>query len=79
MNLPVSAPTAAAIFFTTWWICLFAVLPFGVKSQHEAPERLAGTDPGAPVAHLMVKKAIVTTIIAAIVFSGLMAYIAWVG
>ena len=27
-----------AIFFVVWWIVLFAVLPFGVRTQGEAGE-----------------------------------------
>lgn len=26
---------AVAIYFIIWWLCLFAVLPFGVRSQVE--------------------------------------------
>jgi predicted secreted protein len=37
--------TALAIFFLIWWVVLFAVLPFGVRSQHEEGEMPAGTDP----------------------------------
>ena len=60
--------SALAIYFIVWWVVLFAVLPFGVRSQHEEGEGAAGTDPGAPVAHGMVRKLIWTTIISAIVF-----------
>ena len=28
-------PMGIATFFTMWWIVLFAILPFGVRSQHE--------------------------------------------
>jgi predicted secreted protein len=31
----VSVTTAVAIYFLIWWITLFAVLPFGVRAQHE--------------------------------------------
>ncbi|MHA1559462.1 MAG: DUF1467 family protein, partial [Alphaproteobacteria bacterium] len=27
--------TVAAIYFVLWWICLFVVLPFGVRTQDE--------------------------------------------
>ena len=27
--------TALAIFFLIWWVVLFAVLPWGIRSQHE--------------------------------------------
>lgn len=55
---------AAAIYFIVWWIVLFAVLPFGITSQTEE-EKVAGGDPGAPAAPLLVKKALVTSLIAA--------------
>ncbi len=57
-----------AIYFLIWWIVLFAVLPFGVKSQHEQGAVEDGTDPGAPLAPQLLKKAIVTTIIAGVIF-----------
>ncbi|MDE2579762.1 MAG: DUF1467 family protein [Hyphomicrobiales bacterium] len=78
MTLPVPVGTAIAVYVTIWWVTLFAVLPFGVKSQHEDAEgRLQGTDPGAPVAPLLLKKALATTVISAVIFVGLMAYIAY--
>ncbi len=80
MNLPVPTPMAIAIYLTTWWIVLFAILPLGVKSQHENEEgRLLGTDPGAPIAPRLLMKAALTTVVSAVVFAGLMAYIAWQG
>lgn len=62
--------TAIAIYFVIWWIVLFAVLPWGVKNAHEAGEQmLEGNEPGAPVRHQMGKKALITTIVAGIVFA----------
>ncbi len=61
--------TAVAIYFVVWWIVLFAILPWGVKNAHEAGEAtLEGNEPGAPVRHQMGKKALITTIVSAIVF-----------
>jgi predicted secreted protein len=60
--------SALAIYFVVWWVVLFAVLPFGVRSQHEEGGGVEGTDPGAPVAHGMVRKLVWTTIISAVVF-----------
>jgi predicted secreted protein len=58
--------TAIAIYFLIWWIVLFAVLPWGVRSQGE--EATPGTDPVAPrVPHLWAKVAW-TTVISAVVF-----------
>jgi predicted secreted protein len=62
--------TAIAIYFVVWWIVLFAVLPWGVRNAHETGEAtLEGNEPGAPVEHQMGKKALITTVIAAIVFA----------
>ena len=45
--------TAVAIFFLIWWVVLFAVLPWGIRSQHEGGEMSRaptparrGTQPG---------------------------------
>jgi predicted secreted protein len=74
-----SISTGFAIYFVVWWIVLFLTLPFGVRSQHEdrgASGRTApGTDPGAPVASLMGRKLIWTTLISGIFFgAALLAY-----
>ncbi|HLH95244.1 MAG TPA: DUF1467 family protein [Xanthobacteraceae bacterium] len=61
--------TALAIYFVFWWITLFAVLPWGVRSQHEAGEFTPGTDPGAPVLTHLKGKLIWTTIVAGLAFA----------
>jgi predicted secreted protein len=63
---------AVAMFVTIWWILLFAVLPFGVQSQHETAEIIPGTDPGAPVAPRLAVKALWTTAISLLAFAALM-------
>lgn len=70
-------PLAIASYFTIWWVVLFAILPFGVRSQHETGEVTKGTDPGAPLAPRLVAKALWTTLVATIVFAGLWAFIVW--
>ena len=70
-----SISTALAIYFVLWWIVLFVTLPFGVRSQHEDGVGAPGTDPGAPIASLMGRKLIWTTVIAAVVYGvGMLAY-----
>jgi len=64
----VSVFTALAIYFVIWWIALFAVLPWGVRSQHEAGEMTPGTDPGAPVVPDIKRKLVWTTVVATVVF-----------
>lgn len=73
-------PLALAIYFTVWWVVLFAVLPFGVRNHAEAGVDLPqGADPGAPVAPRMALKLAATTVVAAFVFAAIYAYIAYEG
>ncbi len=65
--------TVIAIFFIIWWVVLFAVLPWGVRSQEESGEVAPGTDPGAPAVHRIWSKLVWTTVIAAVVFGILVA------
>ncbi|HEY1735576.1 MAG TPA: DUF1467 family protein [Methylovirgula sp.] len=64
-----STPLAIAVFLTIWFVVLFAVLPFGVRSQREAGDFVQGTDPGAPVAPRLWMKALLTTVISIVVFA----------
>ena len=64
-----SLPTSIAIYFIIWWMVLFAVLPWGVRSQHEDGPGAPGTDPGAPIASQMGRKLIWTTLISAAIFA----------
>jgi predicted secreted protein len=62
--------TLAAIYFIMWWVVLFAVLPWGVSSQHEHGDYPAGTDPGAPAIPGLRTKLVWTTIVTTIVCVG---------
>ena len=53
-----------AVFFVVWWLCFVAVLPIGNRSQAEAGEVVAGTDPGAPVSPRMARKLAIATALA---------------
>ena len=64
-----SVSSQIAIYFIVWWVVLFAVLPFGVRSQMENGEEIAGTDPGAPSAARMGRKLLWTTAISAVIFA----------
>jgi predicted secreted protein len=61
--------TALATFFLIWWVTLFAVLPWGIRSQHEAGERHLGTDPGAPASFGLGRKLLWTTIVAVAIYA----------
>jgi len=70
-----SIPLSIALFLTIWWTVLFAVLPFGVRSLHEEGPVQGGSDPGAPVRPLLLKKALATTAISAVIFAGVYYYV----
>jgi predicted secreted protein len=63
-----SWPTIAAIYFIIWWLVLFAVLPWGVRSQGESGEVVPGTDPGAPQLPGLGKKLVWTTLVSTVLF-----------
>ncbi len=69
--------TAVAIFFLIWWVVLFAVLPWGIRSQDESGEEVVpGTDPGAPAIPHLRRKLVWTTLVSALIFAG--CYVAYV-
>lgn len=55
----------ALIYVLLWFFCVFIVLPFGVR-RDENPE--PGHDAGAPANPALKKKALATTILAAILW-----------
>jgi predicted secreted protein len=57
-----------AIYFIVWWVTLFAVLPFGVRTQAEAGDVVPGTPESAPAAFRLGRIAMITTVIATFVF-----------
>lgn len=67
--LPISITLAAGLYLVIWWLVLFAVLPFGVRTQVEADEVTSGTEPAAPLAPRLWTKVLVTTVVAAVVFA----------
>jgi predicted secreted protein len=59
------------IYFVVWWIVLFAILPWGTRTQDEEGEVVLGTARSAPVRPMLIRKAIATTVVAAIVVGAL--------
>jgi len=56
-----------ATYFVTWWIVLFAVLPFWTHTQDDAGEVTLGTSGSAPARLHLWKTALATSIVAAVV------------
>ena len=61
--------TGIAIYLTIWWVALFAILPLGIQSYHQAGLDPGIGDPGAPVNPNLKKKFITTTWVSAILFA----------
>ena len=59
--------TGLMVYLVIWWTILFAVLPFGVR-RAENPGR--GQDPGAPEKPQLLRKAIITSLVAAVLWLG---------
>jgi predicted secreted protein len=64
-----STGSAVAVYFIIWWVTLFAVLPFGVKSQREAGDVSPGSDPGAPAVTRIGRIVLINSVAAAIGFA----------
>lgn len=64
-----SIVSGMAIYFIIWWLVLFTVLPFGVRSQHEGDDLALGTDHGAPIRSRLPKKALMTTLVSLVIFA----------
>lgn len=57
-----------ALYFIIWWTLLFAVLPFGVHSQHELNQIVPGTEPGAPARPRLGLKLLINTVVAGVLW-----------
>lgn len=59
--------TWCAIYLTIWWTVLFAVLPLGVQSHHEAGIATpGGGDPASPVDPKLKRKFFTTSWVSAL-------------
>jgi predicted secreted protein len=59
-----------AIYFVVWWVVLFAVLPWGVRTQEEEGDVVLGTTRSAPARPLMLRKVVATSIVAGVIVAG---------
>lgn len=64
-----SVTSALAIYFIIWWIVLFAVLPWGIRTQQEAGEVVPGSEPSAPARMRFLKIIVANSIVAGVVFA----------
>jgi predicted secreted protein len=66
-----SVVNGLAVYFVIWWVVLFAVLPWGIRSQAEEGSVVAGSDPGAPARAPLLRIVLMTSLLAAVVFGAL--------
>lgn len=59
--------SVAAMTFVIWWLVLFAVLPFGLKTQDEEDNVTLGTVPSAPRGPHMLRAVLLTTLVTIVV------------
>lgn len=57
----------AAMYFVFWWLTLFAILPFGLKTQDEDRNVTLGTEASAPRGPHMLRAMLWTTVVTAVV------------
>lgn len=56
-------------FIVIWWLVLFTVLPVGVRTQDEDGEVVPGSMGSAPSSPQLLRKAMITTGIAAVLWT----------
>ena len=67
----------AAIYFVLWWITLFAVLPFDLRTQDDEGETTLGTVSSAPRGSHVLRAMLRTTVVSLVIYGavyGLMRY-----
>ncbi len=57
-----------AVYFIIWWITLFAVLPFGLRTQAEDKDVVLGTVESAPTKFRAGRVIFFTTLVSAIIY-----------
>jgi predicted secreted protein len=58
--------SGSMVFFVIWWVVLFMVLPFGIKTDETPPK---GFEPGAPKNPQLLNKFLITTLLTGVVWS----------
>ncbi len=64
-----SIASGIVLYVVIWFMTFLVALPFRLKTQGEAGEIVPGTHSGAPEQHHMKKKAMITTIVAAVIWA----------
>jgi len=65
----VTVPFGIAIYFVIWWVVLFAVLPFGLRTQQEEGKVTPGTPPSAPARTRALRVIVITSLLTGAIFA----------
>jgi predicted secreted protein len=65
----VNVALALALYAICWWLVLFAILPIGVRTQHDEGGAIPGTAESAPVRTHLLGKLAATTIVSGVIFA----------
>ena len=57
-----------AVYFVIWWLTLFIVLPFGLRTQGEDQSVVPGTVESAPARFRGLRVVFVTTVLSAVIY-----------
>lgn len=71
--------SSVAIYFILWWVVLFTMLPFGLKTQDEDGEVTLGTVASAPKGPHMLGAVIRTTLVSGVIFAAFYVAVAYYG
>ncbi len=67
-----SLTLAIATYFIIWWTTLFAVLPFGLRTQGEDGVVVPGTPESAPTRPRLLRIFLINTVVASALFAALL-------
>lgn len=66
-----SIAMSIALYFIVWWLTLFVVMPFGLRTQGESGEVVPGTPASAPSQPQLIRMFATNTVVATLVFGTL--------
>ena len=71
--------SAFAVFFILWWLVLFAMLPFSLRTQDDEGDVTLGTTPSAPRGAHMARALLRTTVVTLLIFGLYLLVTRWLG
>lgn len=70
-----SITSSIVLYMIIWFMVFFIALPIRIRTQGEEGHVEPGTPSGAPQVHYLKRKAVITTLVAAVIWAGVVAII----